>query len=60
MNENFIKNSKHINSKKFLKILLKIIKAIFKFVFLFPIYCSMPDKYDGITFEEWLKKQNLP
>ena len=41
--------------KKVIKVLFKIISTIFKYVIMFPIYCSMPDKYSGKTFDEWLK-----
>lgn len=34
---------------------LKFTCSIVKHIILFPIYCSMPDKYDGITYEEWLR-----
>ena len=36
--------------KKFLLSLWKIVRH----VFLFPMYCSMPDKYSGVTYKEWL------
>ena len=27
---------------------------ILKQVILFPFYCSLPDKYSGVSYEEWL------
>ena len=43
--------------KNFLNIIWKIIKFIWniiKHIFLLPLYCSMPDKYNGVTYSEWL------
>ena len=45
-----------INYKKIISILLKIVKSTLKFIILFPIYCMMPDKYNGVDYEEWSKK----
>ena len=42
---------------KFFKILWIVVKFIFnivKHVILLPLYCSMSDKYNGTTYEEWL------
>lgn len=39
--------------KKVIKFILKIIKHIF----MFSLYCSLPHKYDGISYEEWLEKK---
>lgn len=39
--------------KRFLKILWNILKHIF----LLPLYCSMPDKYNGTMYNEWLEKE---
>ena len=33
-----------------------IIKTIIKLIIFFPIYCSLPHKYDGTSYEEWLKE----
>ena len=27
---------------------------ILKHIILFPLYCSLPDKYNGVSYEEWL------
>lgn len=43
------------------KVGLKIIKFIFniiKYIFLFSLYCSMPDKYNGTSYEDWLRDKN--
>ena len=37
-----------------IKRVLKFIWNIVKHVFLLPMYCSMPDKYSGKTYSEWL------
>ena len=37
-----------------LKKILIFIWKIFKHVFLLPLYCSLPDKYNGITYNELL------
>jgi len=37
-----------------MKKILKFILNILKHVILFPLYCSLPDKYSGVTYEEWL------
>jgi len=45
----------------FLNILCKTIKflwKIIKLILLLPLYCSMPDKYRGVTYDEWLKKDD--
>ncbi|MBO6086873.1 hypothetical protein J6P92_00825 [bacterium] len=42
--------------KKFAINTLKIIKSILKFIIMFPIYCMMPDKYNGVDYDEWSKK----
>ena len=47
--------------KKVLNVILVIIKFIWnivKHVFLLPLYCSLPDKYGGITYTEWLNDNN--
>lgn len=47
--------------RKFLAILWKIVKFllnIVKHIFLFTMYCSMPDKYSGVTYSEWLQEDN--
>ena len=39
------------------KILLSVLKFlwnIIKHMFLLSFYCSMPDKYSGVTYDEWL------
>ena len=41
-----------------MKKVLNFIWNILKHVILFPLYCSMPDKYSGVTYEEWLNKCN--
>ena len=41
--------------KKIFKFIWKIIKHIF----LLPFYCSMPDKYNGVDYDEWLDKNKL-
>ena len=40
--------------KKFFKFLWNILKH----VLLLPFYCSLPDKYSGVTYEEWLGETN--
>ena len=45
-----------INDKKIINSIFRIIKSILKFIILFPIYCMMPDKYNGVDYDEWLKK----
>lgn len=45
--------------KKFLIKTIKFIWNIIKHVFLLPLYCSFPDKYNGTMYDEWLKKNNL-
>ena len=40
--------------KKFFKFLLNILKH----VLLLPLYCSMPDKYSGTMYNEWLEKED--
>ena len=35
--------------KKFLLFVLKILKHLL----LLPFYCMMPDKYNGVDYEEW-------
>ena len=45
--------------KKFLHylwIVIKFVLNILKHVLLLPFYCSMPDKYSGVTYNEWLDK----
>ena len=37
-------------------IVIKFILNIVKHVFLLPFYCSMPDKYSGKSYDEWLKE----
>ncbi len=37
---------------------LKTILSIMKHIILFPLYCSMPDKYSGVTYDEWLHGKN--
>ena len=44
--------------KNFLLKVLKLLWNILKHIFLLPLYCSMPDKYSGITYTEWLNKSN--
>ena len=47
--------------KKFFNIIWRIIKFIWniaKHVFLLPFYCSLPDKYSGVTYTEWLNNNN--
>lgn len=39
--------------KNFLLFILNIIKHII----LLPLYCSMPDKYSGVSYNEWLSGQ---
>ena len=38
--------------KKFGSFIFKLLK----YTILFTIYCRMPDKYDGKSYEDWLKK----
>ena len=38
---------------------LKFFWNIVKHVFLLPYYCSMPDKYDGKSYVDWLKENKL-
>ena len=40
--------------KKFLLFILNILKHIFLFTF----YCSLPNKYSGETYEEWLGEKS--
>ncbi len=40
----------------FIKI-IKNILSIIKYILLVGFYCMSPDKYDGITFDDWIKKQ---
>ena len=40
-----------------IKKVFKNIFIIFKYIFLFFIYCSAPNKYDGETFEQWMNNQ---
>ena len=42
------------NMKKVSCFILNILKHII----LLPLYCSMPDKYSGVTYEEWLNGNN--
>ena len=42
--------------KKLLIKILKFILNIIKHIFMLPLYCSMPHKYSGTTYEEWLEK----
>lgn len=42
---------------KFIICILKFLWNILKHVFLLPFYCSMPDKYSGVTYDEWLKNE---
>ena len=35
-------------------LIIKFILNITKHVFLFSLYCYMPDKYSGVTYDEWL------
>lgn len=35
------------------KVLLFLLN-ILKHIILFPLYCSMPNKYSGESYEEWL------
>lgn len=47
--------------KQILNIICKIIKflwRILRHVILFPMYCSMPDKYSGVTYQDWLNEYN--
>ena len=37
--------------KKFLKFVWNTVKHIF----LFQLYCSMANKYNGVAYEEWLR-----
>ena len=41
---------------KIFKILIKILIETIKFIIMLPIYCMMPDKYNGIDYDDWLKK----
>ena len=45
-----------MNYKKILKFLTKIIFETIKFIIMFPIYCMMPDKYNGVEYDDWSKK----
>ena len=42
----------------FLKKIINFILNMFKHIFLLFLYCSMPDKYSGITYNEWLNDNN--
>ena len=35
-------------------IIIKFIWNIVKHIFLLPFYCSLPDKYNGLTYNDWL------
>ena len=37
-----------------MKLILKWLWKILKHILLLPQYCSMPDKYNGVTYNEWL------
>ena len=39
-----------------MKKIFKFLFNILKHIFLLPFYCSFPDKYSGITYNEWLNK----
>ena len=41
---------------------LLFIWNILKHIILLPFYCSLPNKYSGISYEEWLgdKKEEKP
>mgnify|MGYP007101838095 CR=1 FL=1 len=39
--------------------ILKFIWEILKHILLLPMYCYLPDKYSGTTYDEWLNKNNL-
>jgi hypothetical protein len=41
-----------------IKILKKILYIFYKFAILMPLYCTLPDKYSGVMFEEWVEKNN--
>jgi len=47
-----------IKIKNIIKKILKLIWNIAKHFFLLPMYCSLPDKYNGTTYEEWIQKNN--
>ena len=37
-----------------LKNFLLFLWNMLKHIILFPLYCSFPDKYSGVSYEEWL------
>ena len=37
-----------------MKKVLKFIWNLVNHILLLPLYCSMPDKYNGVTYSEWL------
>ena len=45
--------------KNFVITILKFIWKILRHIFLLPMYCSFPDKYNGVTYDEWLDKNKL-
>lgn len=45
--------------KKLIITVFKLMWNIFKHVLLLPMYCSMPDKYSGTTYDDWLNKNKL-
>lgn len=45
--------------KQFLFAVLKFFWNIFKHILLLPFYCSLPDKYNGTTYDDWLDDNKL-
>ena len=45
--------------KTFLTKILKFIWEIVKHIFLFPLYCSLPNKYNGTMYDEWLDENKV-
>ena len=44
--------------KNFIKI-IKFIWKIVKHIFLLPLYCSLPNKYDGTMYDEWIDENKV-
>ena len=34
--------------------IVKFLWNVLKHIILLPLYCSMPDKYNGVMYDEWL------